>query len=280
MKSWETARAEGGPPVERGLKALISRTTAITGELKDSDTRQPLADFSVKLLRISWARGKRLFANQGIGSTDEKGAFRVNAPPGDYLLEIFKAPAANQIVPGRQADYSAKPPPPLRYPTAFWPGDPDTLIPLTVRSGADLDVGTIHLSKVRMGRIRGRIPLSQCTEGQSAVIGFEMDSILDNVTGGALTVSCNGGFTIANLSPGYYRIRAITLNGPGGLATTVLPGAGEESAVRRYVFGTPATANPLPEFGSAVVRIAEGSDMDLDMTFEPAVNLVGKAERE
>ena len=155
------------PAVEREVTVSIARAAAITGVLKDGKTQKPLADF-------------------------RKGAFRLKTAPGDYLLEVWKTPAANTPVAGRLADYTAKAPAPM--------GDPETALRLVVGGGVEL--GTINLSKIAMGRVRSSVLLSQCAEG------------------GMVQVPCGSAFTLANLSPGDYIVVGMAL-GPhsyGGFA--------------------------------------------------------------
>jgi hypothetical protein len=274
IKIDENELAENSTPAEREVTVSISRVVAITGQLKDGGTQKPLADFTIKALRISWFRGKRVFSAEGIVSTDEKGAFRVDATPGDYMLQIWKTPAANRIIPGRQPDYSEKSPVALGYPVVFWPrGDPNTVTPLSVRSGSDFGVGSINLSKIPAGRIRGRIP--QCAEDETASVHFEMTPIHDRAMRGDMKAVCGSAFTVRDLSPGIYRIEVVIAN-TNDLGGFAYPSNGPTI----YQVGMPASGTPLPNFGSADVRIEEGSDVDVEMTFEQAIDVAGKIECE
>jgi hypothetical protein len=262
------------PAVEREVTVSIARAAAVTGVLKDGRTQQPLADFSVKAWRVGWHRGKREFIEQTVANTDKKGAFRLETAPGDYLLEIWKAPAANTAVAGRQADYSAKAPAATGYPVIFWPaGDLETMLPLVVRGGAEL--GTINLSKIAMGRVRASVPVSQCVEGGMVQVLFERGPVHEKATRGAIGVPCGSAFTLANLSPGDYKVVGMAL-GPrsnGGFAWGPNRPASEVVPVK------PAD-DPLPGFAMTDVHVAEGSDDELDLAFESGFELTQKVECE
>ena len=65
IKIDESDFVDGGPVTERSVSVTIDRSGKISGELKDGVSRQPLTGFTVKALRVSWYRGKRVFASQG-----------------------------------------------------------------------------------------------------------------------------------------------------------------------------------------------------------------------
>ena len=203
--------ASSQSPVERTITLAATRVAYVSGVLKDGTTQKPLEGFTVKPLRITWLRGKREFHEQADVRTDATGAFRAEVPPGDYVLQIWKAPAPNKISAGRESDYSETFPRTVAYPLAFWPrGDPERVTPWTVAGGVENSAGTIDISKIAVGRLRGAVPRAQCDDEEKVNVNFEMLVVHDNSLRGNLALECGADFTIAGLAPGRYRITAMT----------------------------------------------------------------------
>jgi hypothetical protein len=98
---------------------------------------------------------------------------------------------------------------------------------------------------------------------------FNRGPVHDKVSGAGIRVPCGSAFTFANLSPGEYKVVGLAL-GPksnGGFAWTA------NGASPVVVFPTRPAGDPVPRFAEADIRVAEGSDDDLDLTFESGFEL-------
>jgi hypothetical protein len=236
----EAVRIDDAPSTH-AVTLTLSRSAVIMGRVRDGGTEKPLPRLTVTALRLRYLRGERQYIEERIAFADAEGNFLLpGLQPGEYYLEIKKSPSGG-ILAGRQADFNEANQPPRLYPQTIWPGgglrDAD---PVMVRAGDEMDLGNLDLRQVEAGRIRGNLAHEGCSEGQDYLLSIQQrfgSRVMDKRE---QDFGCNQPFTIPNLSPGDYRIRA------SAFVTTALAAFAE-------------------------IKVAPGSDLDLTLTPTGAV---------
>jgi hypothetical protein len=217
------------------ITLALAGSIAIRGRVRDGETRDGLPGLTVTALRVTYSRGSRELIDDRTAFTDDEGDFLLDQlMPGDYFVEIKKFPPG-AIVPGDQPDTPAAL---SRYPQTIWPASEALAAWL-----AETNIGNLDLTKVKPGRIRGEVTGLDCTKenayGLSILQRFGDRVIEDR----SASIPCGASFTIPNLSPGDYVLRAI----PTG---------------------------PF-QFASADVQIESGSDPDLRLQLRDLPDVFG-----
>ena len=198
-----------GQTIER-VDFGLPRGAVITGRVVD-EFGEPMSDISVTVSRYQFIQGQRQLVPAGrFGTTNDIGEYRIfGLPPGQYYLSATlrtNTPFDVTTTTGDRTGYAA-----TYYPGTAYPAEAQRL---------NIELGQIHsgidvvLATARLARITGSV--------------FDADG--KPVTGGMLTMmQSNGGaffmvalagqikpdgtFTISNVAPGEYVLRAV--NGPG-----------------------------------------------------------------
>jgi hypothetical protein len=146
------------------LKLFLARFGALTGSLVDDDTGKPISKFRLRAVRAR-TRGPRFLSGDTVsGETGADGQFVfAGLPPGDYSVEIppQSAPEKRVLTQFTEKDLETVD---LDYERTYWPGGqgPEVTVPVTVRSGATVQVGTLRARKTAHYRVDVHIPKSNC----------------------------------------------------------------------------------------------------------------------
>jgi hypothetical protein len=177
----------------------------ITGRVLDEDG-DPVSGVQVEGLKQSWSRGKLRFMQQGGGSTNDLGEFRLGSlAPGKYfvVVQIFGMPVENEApaIPGA---------PQLHQVRTFFPDSTilDTASQITVAAGQTASGTDIHLQRVRTFHVRGKVAggagdrfiLSLLPKDQSMLMfGAQASAAKDHT------------FDISGVAPGTYTLMGVDI---------------------------------------------------------------------
>src|SRR3954447_4050199 len=93
----------------------LSRPSTVSGQLIDSVTRLPLADFNLDGIEVHYSKGEVQFLPTQPAKTNAKGEFRFEGlPPAEYVLEIYKESKVG-VIAGTQPEYTKGNPRPVGY---------------------------------------------------------------------------------------------------------------------------------------------------------------------
>ncbi len=272
------------PPAEirDGIRIPINRLAGISGRVEDADSGEPVAGLSVVVAPLRNLRVTEgpAYASSNVASGDmvrtgPDGGFSVSGQqPGDYVVVV--RPAAWGQSQGLELSPEATPDPPaadnnaqdnsqnnaqnneerpgeLDYAVTFWPGGENVSVaqPFPVAFGANADTGVIRVRKTLYYRARVRFPESSCEAGAP------YQAVLHQHAGLKLPamrqlgdVPCATGFLVRGLLPGDYRLEVFPRTSPGG---------------------------PPPAVRSVSDFTVTSEDVELDLTFQPGVELTGRA---
>jgi hypothetical protein len=177
----------------------------ITGRVLDEDG-DPVSGVQVEGLKQSWSRGKLRFMQQGGGSTNDLGEFRLGSlAPGKYfvVVQIFGMPAENEApaIPGA---------PQLHQVRTFFPDSTslDAASQITVAAGQTASGTDIHLQRVRTFNVRGKVAggagdrfiLSLLPKDQSMLMfGAQASAAKDHT------------FDLSGVAPGTYTLTGVDI---------------------------------------------------------------------
>jgi Carboxypeptidase regulatory-like domain len=177
----------------------------ITGRVLDEDG-DPVSGVQVEGLKQSWSRGKLRFMQQGGGSTNDLGEFRLGSlAPGKYfvVVQIFGMPAENEApaIPGA---------PQLHQVRTFFPDSTslDAASQISVAAGQTASGTDIHLQRVRTFHVRGKVAggaggrfiLSLLPKDQSMLMfGAQASAAKDHT------------FDLSGVAPGTYTLTGIDI---------------------------------------------------------------------
>jgi hypothetical protein len=226
----------------KGLEMRLPRGSVVSGHVFD-DTGEPMPGATVRVMMYRYAQGNRQLVPAGNGQTDDRGQYRIwGLNPGEYYVS---AVGRNQNVtinmPGRgargaamaavqpqleaalaarglQSPFAADDPSDFVYAPTYYPGvsAPADARPVVVGLGAEVLNIDFNALLVRTGRITGRINTAEGTPAASGNV-----SLMPDVGGRGAAGSNYGGriqdgtFTIANVPPGRYILRAMSDGGRG-----------------------------------------------------------------
>lgn len=178
-----------------------------TGDPVSIDANHPLRERKFSLIRLGQLRGRivdedgKPLANLRVGIrpgtitpvvTDQDGYFAaVKLRPGDYLVSVLRR--GPEILPQFSEEDLKVVDQDLQV--SSWPG-----VPVPIRSGASLSVGTITARKTPYYRAHLSIKGADCTEGETWT--FSPTTAL--APGFGLPVPCGKEFLVRNLAPGSY----------------------------------------------------------------------------
>ncbi|MDR1990507.1 MAG: carboxypeptidase regulatory-like domain-containing protein [Acidobacteriaceae bacterium] len=226
MSYGQTRPFEQAKPVTLGdhqtrdrIDLTLPRGGVITGRVLD-EFGEPIADASVMPIRLLYtANGKRAQPSGRGSLTNDIGEFRLfGLAPGTYFISTqvraqnVAIPSASALAPVEASDGYA----PTYYPSAASVAEAQSL---TVGAGETLSDITVSLTPTRLSRVSGYVYDSQGSGRGGNVAAIEagdtgMMAIGVGTFGGP--VAPDGSFSINNLPPGRYLLRANLGNGPGG----------------------------------------------------------------
>ncbi len=193
------------------VKLYLARPGQLTGNVIDEDTGEPIAN-----LRLSAVRRRRIIGfSLGDGaptSTDAEGKFAATGlPPGEYAVRIDLQTEQDKRV---LTEFSAEGAKTVErdYERTYWPGGhgQEAVLPVTLVSGATMDVGRLSVKKVPYYRVHVRIPVSNCGDGDTMRIS---EAVLTPASIGIHSlaqVPCGKDVLVTGFSPGNYRLLLFT----------------------------------------------------------------------
>jgi hypothetical protein len=291
----------------KGVDFRLPRGSAIAGRVLDEDG-DAMPGVSVRVMRYQYLQGDRRLTPAGAAQTDDRGQYRVwGLMPGDYYVSAvarnfnvggrggpggrFAGPGgaggpggfSGPVGPGRSGGFGGRgvafggdqtdDADQLAYAPTYFPGvaSVEAAKPIAVGLGAEVLDINFSMQLVRAARISGHVMTPDGTPSTSGNVNLASDN------GGRGQIGANfggriqwdGQFTIANVPPGRYVLRArgddtdpaqfafqpISVNGqdvddlgvvlsPGGTITgtvTFLPGGSAPPDFTQIRIGAPST---------------------------------------
>jgi hypothetical protein len=203
----------------RGVDLSLPRGSVISGVILD-ELGNPLPATAVRVLRYEYAEGARQLVRAGTAETDDRGYYRVwGLNPGEYYVS---AVARNPDLRGGRGGGGSPAPdasePPEGYAPTYYPGvpSPQEAAPVSVGLGAEAENITFGALLVRTARVTGRL----LDADPSPAPNGNVTLLPEGQTGrGPLgpsygaRIGRDGRFTIENVPPGRYLLRAVGGNG-------------------------------------------------------------------
>jgi hypothetical protein len=270
----------------------LPRGSAIAGRILDEDG-DPMPGVAVRVMRYQYLQGERRLTPAGNAQTDDKGDYRVwGLTPGDYYVNALArnfnlaggrgggrggpggpgglgAPLFSGGAPfgGRGAQFfgaGQDEPEQLAYAPTYFPGAPSVneAKPVTVGLGQEVLDINFSMQLVRAARLTGHVLNPDGTASTSGNVNLATET---GATGGRIganfggRIQWDGEFTIANVPPGRYVLRArgddtetpqyasqpLTVNGQDmdGLTVILTPGGTITGTVTFLPGGS-----PVPDF--------------------------------
>lgn len=236
---------EAGKPLEIADRQIVDKVDfalprggVIAGRVTD-EFGEPIVDVRVMAMRDSYARGRRQLNVSGRQvTTNDLGEYRIfDLAPGQYVVAAMQTAGTAETA-ALSADRSG-------YAPTYYPGTPDPSHAerLTLGVGQALPSIDVPLLPTRTSRVTGTAfdaegkPLS----GGLVMVLQRRGSTVMSTSG--TPVRADGSFTVSNLAPGEYLLRAVNPGGPGDLsemATGQVTVAGED-ITGIHLTGTKAT---------------------------------------
>ena len=209
--------------VER-LDFSLPRGGVISGQIVD-EFGEPMPEVSVTVERYQFVRGRRTLAPTGRQvSTNDLGEFRLfGVTPGQYYLTATSR--------GQQFGFTPNSIDRTAYPRTYFPGTTNAAEAqrLAIQSGQELADLVMVLRPIQAARITGTVT---GTDGKPMVPGNVMLSSTNGfgfMSAGGAPVRPDGTFTLSNVAPGEYTLRAQRMGPPSST------GEGPEFAVTKLV---------------------------------------------
>jgi protocatechuate 3,4-dioxygenase beta subunit len=178
----------------------------ITGHVVDEDTREPIPNVRLRAVRAS-VQG-RFFPYDPSVTTDGDGRFAAtNIQPGEYAVEILQQTAPEKRV---LTQFTEKDTQTVErdYETTYWPGGHgmDMAMPVTLTSGATVDVGVLPVRKVPYYRAHVRVQGPNCEDGDTIYVSETVRTGQGSFMQALSSVPCGRELLVTGFAPGTYRL--------------------------------------------------------------------------
>jgi hypothetical protein len=236
------------------INFALRRGGAVAGRLFD-EYGEPVAGARVDLQRLRNSRGRRLLSPAGVSDqTDDTGAFRIYAvPPGDYFLTAtLRAAGASSFIES-----------PVGVPTHY-PGTTSLADAQRLRVGPGEELAGISFAvqPVRSVTVSGVVLSASGAPARDTTVSLLSESDFTTVStplGNFGRTETNGTFTLPNVAPGSYLLRARV-----GAVFDPASGQGEEALMPLIVgpegvSGLAVTAVRTPAIAGTIVADAGGT---------------------
>lgn len=240
----------------KDIAVRLSPGAALSGKIVDEDS-DPVAAVRVMLMRWGYPRGKRQLLPAGIGTTDDRGQYRVyGVAAGRYLVSATYTNFALAAV--RMAGDSDE-----TYAPTYYPGTNDVsqAMTVTVRAGDDLTGINFRLLPGKAVRVSGKVRLASGEPAKNVMVQMRP-------RGEAFVISPNfqmsdeaGNFTFPSILPGAY----------------VLIASGSDQEGREF-------GRAEIEVGSAAVenvsvQLGDGTDIETEVRFDGVIDVSAVSPR-
>jgi len=225
---------QAGTPIQlaagqeiKGVDFRLPRGSVITGRVLDENA-EPMPGTSVNVLAYQYAQGTRQLVPVRSALTDDRGEYRVwGLNPGDYYVSAnaqnFNAPPGppgfqGNLTGGRGgrggSNSAGEDPMQQSYAPTYFPGVASIADARLVTVGLSAEIGEISFNVllVRTSRITGHVANADGTPGSGVNVALTADfgaggrGVQAGTYGGR--AQADGRFTIANVPPGRYTLRA------------------------------------------------------------------------
>jgi hypothetical protein len=202
----------------KGIEFRLPRGGVIAGHIYD-DAGDPLPGANVRIMRYQYAQGNRELVSAGTSQTDDRGYYRVwGLNPGQYYVSAVtrnfnaRGPDGRGAPPAPSPGNVQRAPEQVGYAATFYPGVPSVAEarPVTVGVGGEAAEIDFNLLLVRTSRISGHVtgPDGTATTAGNVSLIPEVSQGGRGGTNLGGRIEWDGAFTIANVPPGRYTLRA------------------------------------------------------------------------
>jgi hypothetical protein len=178
----------------------------ITGRVVDEETREPIPNVRLRAVRASVQGG--FFPYNPSVTTNSEGHFSaIGIEPGEYVVEILPQTAPDKRVLTQFTEKDTQTAE-RDYENTYWPGGhgEDMAIPLTLTSGATVDVGVLRVRKVPYYRAHVRVQGPNCGDGDTMHVSETVRTGQGSRMQAVATVHCGKELLIVGFAPGTYRL--------------------------------------------------------------------------
>jgi hypothetical protein len=170
-RSYEEVTLTSDNPTAQ-VRLLLYRPGGLSGHVVDDETGEPLANVRLGATQVVNFAGYHLFLSAP-GTTDAGGTFVVpNIEPGDYTAEIgFRSDHKERV--RTEFSKSELQAVDMDFEHSYWPGGPalEMAVPVSVPSGATVDVGQVRVRKVPYYHVHIRtVPASKYESGDKMLV--------------------------------------------------------------------------------------------------------------
>ena len=213
----------------KDIEFRMPRGSVISGTISD-ELGNPMPGITVRLMRFQYAQGVRQLAPAGAGQTDDRGIYRIwGVNPGEYYVSAVapnfssRGGSPEQVgrggrggpFPGGRGVPPSQPVDDIEvgYAPTYFPGVPSVFeaTPVNVGLGAELNDINFNVLLVRTARISGRVNNLDGTPVTAGNVNLTVDGTIGRAGPGlnlGSRIRWDGVFSIANVPPGRYTIRA------------------------------------------------------------------------
>jgi hypothetical protein len=213
----------------KGIEFRMPRGSVVSGTVSD-ELGDPMPGIMVRLMRFQYAQGVRELVPAGGGQTDDRGMYRIwGLDPGEYYVSAvapnfngggtFPAMATGRG--GRGGPFGRGVPPgdsapgdtDVGYAPTYYPGVPSVFeaTPVTLGLGAELLGLNFNVLLVRTAEVSGRVLNTDGTPVTAGNVSMAVDGVSGRPGPGTnfgSRIRWDGVFSIANVPPGRYTLRA------------------------------------------------------------------------
>ncbi|MCU1236883.1 MAG: hypothetical protein JWP63_4850 [Candidatus Solibacter sp.] len=205
----------------REIHLYLTRSGGVTGVVVDDETGQPIADLKVAGGAAVYLFGRRILV-RGPATTGADGRFTINGIPGDYYVEIAPQTRGKDrvLLKFSEEDIANVD---MDYERTYWPGGhgEDSALPVSVTSGALVDLGRLRVKKVPYFRVHLRVPKDICRPDELLRLheytrGAQFDDQTTELAGG---IPCGTDLLITRFAPGNSRLLLTSTKSPRATAS-------------------------------------------------------------
>lgn len=203
------------------VRFVLARPGEISGSVADRETDKVLAGIRVVAWEWGYVRGRVWLMPGGEAVTDSEGRFRIpSLAPTDYVIaiepqirdagELKHTPAihseAQLLTEFSPKDVEATD---YDYDLSYWPtgGELKDAMPIQLRSGSSIDMGTLAVSKVPKHRVRVSFIGDKCLQDERSALSITTTA-LPVMAKRVGSVACGQEVLIRGLASGSYQLEA------------------------------------------------------------------------
>jgi protocatechuate 3,4-dioxygenase beta subunit len=250
-----------GPPLKLNAGDRMTDVTIrltpqslLYGKVTDEDG-DAVPNAQVEVLHVSYAGGRRQFANTAAVTSQDDGSFVVgNLGPGRYYVSAALR-AADQHGPGRRPAHEA-------YVTTYFSSTADAgaAAPVEIAAGAEVRAIEVRLKKSRVFHIRGRVVngASGTPAGRVYLHLVPRGEVVAPQTAVGVEAGPDGRFEFSGVLPGAYTLEST-----------------DSVMVAMVASGAEMPRMPSPLVGRALVSVSDSDIEDLQMPVGEGASVTG-----